>query len=156
MCELASNGPLSHCTRNEMERDVSFQWFQYHLQWEFRMDTATSNSSWMQDVLEKFIGRLFDHPKSIIAIWFLFVELDMELQGINSEWKVQTCFEEQIALDLRRYWTAVVYDAQRRGLNTTTGASDLVRLKEETIYGINTWDVLFQFFLPQFDSLSRY
>jgi hypothetical protein len=49
-----------------------------------------------------------------------------------------------------------VCDAQRRGLNTTTGASDLVRLKEETIYGINTWDVLFQFFLPQFDSLSRY
>jgi hypothetical protein len=49
-----------------------------------------------------------------------------------------------------------VYDAQRRGLNTTTGSSDLVRLKEEKIYGINTWDVLFQFFLPQFDSLSRY
>jgi hypothetical protein len=42
------------------------------------------------------------------------------------------------------------------GLNTTTGASDLVRLKEEKICGINTWDVLFQFFLPQFDSTSRY
>jgi hypothetical protein len=42
------------------------------------------------------------------------------------------------------------------GLNTTTGASDLVRLKEEKVFGINTWDVLFQFFLPQFDSINRY
>jgi hypothetical protein len=25
MCELASNGPFSHCIRNVMERDVSFQ-----------------------------------------------------------------------------------------------------------------------------------
>jgi hypothetical protein len=41
------------------------------------------------------------------------------------------------------------------GLNTTTGGSDLVRLKEEKTFGINAWDVLFQFFLPQADTTTN-
>jgi hypothetical protein len=130
--------------------------FQYHLQWEFRMDTTTSNSSWMQDVLENFFGRLFDHSKSNNSNLIIACStcLDMELQGINCGLKFNmlrrtNCVGFAKILNCSCVWCTKFL------VNTTTGGSDLVRLKEEKIVGINTWDVLFQFFLPQADTTTN-
>jgi hypothetical protein len=80
--------------------------------------------------------------------------MDMELQGINCGLKCKHASKNKLRGFAKILQLCMMHKVP--GLNTTTGASDLVRLKEEKICGINTWDVLFQFFLPQFDSTSRY
>jgi len=106
MCELASNGPFSHCTRNGKGRIVPM----------ISNTIGNENLEWILPLAtlpgcKTFIGRLFDHPKSNNSDLILACSTRIRHGTTRNLLRTKSaCFEEQ--MDLRRYWTAVVYDAQ--------------------------------------------